>query len=86
MEKGLTAAIIAMIIITLVIIHCIMHSKHPVRSAFLSLIPGIIALLCVNLSSSLTGVFIPVSPMNLSVSAVLGIPGVTTLLILQRIL
>ncbi len=86
MEKGLTAAIIVAIILTLIIIHCIMRSKHPVRSAFISLTPGLIALVCVNLSSSFTGVFIPVSPMNLSVSAVLGIPGVTALLLLQRIL
>lgn len=86
MQIGLTAVIAAVIILTLIIVHCIMHSKHPVRSAFISLTPGLIAMLCINLSYTFTGVSIPVSPMNLSVSAVLGIPGVTALLLLQRIL
>lgn len=79
-------AICAVIMLTLIIIHAIMRSKHPVRSAVLSLIPGIIALICVNVTAFYTNVTLPVSPLSLSVSAVLGIPGVTCLLIIQRIL
>ncbi|MBR2177468.1 MAG: pro-sigmaK processing inhibitor BofA family protein [Clostridia bacterium] len=86
MEDWVIPAIGAVIFLTLVIVHAIMRSNHPVRSAVLSLIPGIAALICVNLASGLTAVAIPVSPLTLSTSAVLGIPGVTCLLILQRIL
>lgn len=63
-----------------------MNSEHPVRTAVISMMWGIIALVAVNLCSSFTGVSIPVSPMTLSFSAVLGIPGVTCLLLMQRIL
>lgn len=79
-------AIGAAIIILLIVIHIIMRSKHPVRGAFLSLLPGVCALAVVDLTSSWTGVSVPVSPMNLAVSAVLGIPGVTTLLIVCHLL
>ncbi len=86
MENMIIPAICAAVMLTLIIIHLIMHSKHPIRSSLLSLLPGIAALLCVNLISGYTNVTIPVSPLSLSVSAVLGIPGVTCLLIIQRIL
>ena len=79
-------AICAAVMLTLIIIHLIMRSKHPIRSSILSLIPGIVALMCVNLISGYTNVAIPVSPLSLSISAVLGIPGVTCLLIIQRVL
>ncbi len=74
------------VILFLIIIQVIMHSEHPVRSAFFSLLPGLAALLCINLLSTYTAVSVPVSPMSLAVSSVLGIPGVTALLIIQRIL
>ena len=86
METWLIITICGIILITLTVVHIIMRSTHPVRSAVLSLIPGIAALICVNLSSAFTNVSLPVSPMSLSVSAVLGIPGVTALLIIQKIL
>ncbi len=86
MENWVIPAICAAVMLTLIIIHLIMRSKHPIRSSLLSLLPGIAALICVNLISGYTNVTIPVSPLSLSVSAVLGIPGVTCLLIIQRIL
>ncbi len=86
MEKWIIPAICAAVMLTLIIIHLIMRSKHPIRSSILSLIPGIVALMCVNLISGYTNVAIPVSPLSLSISAVLGIPGVTCLLIIQRVL
>lgn len=86
MNKWIIAVICAAVFIVLVIIQKIMHSKRPVRMAVLSLLWGIIALICVNLCTFFTNVSIPVSPMTLAVSAVLGIPGVTCLLLLQRIL
>lgn len=86
MEKWLIILICFIILIVLIVIHCIMGVRHPIRSALVSLIPGPVALGCVNLLSIYTGVFIPLSPLTLSVSSVLGIPGVTSLLILRQIL
>lgn len=86
MSWWMIAIICTGIFLVLVIIQKIMKSAHPIRSAILSMLWGIIALVAVNICSSFTSVSIPVSPMTLSVSAVLGIPGVTCLLLLQRIL
>lgn len=74
------------VLLILIIIHVLMHSKHPVRSALFSLLPGVIALMCVNLTAFWTNVSVPVSPLSLSISAVLGIPGVTALLVIRNIL
>ena len=86
MNEWIIVGICFGVFIILVIIQKIMHSEHPVRTAVISMMWGIIALVAVNLCSSFTGVSIPVSPMTLSFSAVLGIPGVTCLLLMQIIL
>ena len=44
---------------------------------------GIVAMLAVNLTSSFTGVVLPVSLLSVGVSAGLGVPGVTLLLFLN---
>ena len=41
------------------------------------------ALLAVNLSGYVTGVHLPLNPLSIGVSAVGGIPGVTTMLLLN---
>lgn len=80
------AGICAGIFIILVIIQKISGSQTPVRSVILSMLVGILALIAVDLCSCFTNVYIPVSLLSLAVSSVLGIPGVSTLLILQMIL
>ncbi len=74
------------VFIILVIIQKIMRSSHPVRSAVLSSLLGILALAAVNLCAGFTSVWIPVSRLSLAVSAVLGIPGVTAMLMIHMIL
>lgn len=74
------------VFIVMVIIHAIMGSGHPFRSAVISAVIGIAALIAVDLCSGFTNVFIPISRLSLGTAAVLGIPGVTMLLILQMIL
>lgn len=78
--------ICAGVALVMIIIQKIAGAKTPVRATVLSMISGIAALIAVNLCAGFTDVFIPVSVLSLAVSAVLGIPGVTTLLILQMIL
>ena len=86
MEEYILPLSAACIFLALIIIQVIMKSKHPFRSALLSLLPGPAALLCVDMLQGFTSVCIPISPLSLSAAAVLGIPGVTALLIIQRIL
>ncbi len=47
---------------------------------------GFLALALVNLCSAYTGVFLPVSRLSVAVSGLLGIPGVTLMVILNAIL
>lgn len=61
----------------------IQKSRKPVSMAIAHIIIGIGAMVCVNLFSGLTQTSIPISPLSLSVSGTLGLPGVTTLLLLQ---
>ena len=76
MEEYILPLSAACIFLALIIIQVIMKSEHPFRSALLSLLPGPAALLYVDMLQGFT----------LSAAAVLGIPGVTALLIIQRIL
>ena len=75
--------IIAAGILAILVLRLISKDKRPVRSTLMSLLPGIAALAIINLTQPLTGVGLPVSRLSLSASALLGIPGVTSMLIIQ---
>ncbi len=62
------------------IIHKINKNKRPVKRALISILSGAAALAAVDLTSFFTGVYIPLSLLSITVSLVLGIPGVTALL------
>lgn len=70
----------------MVIIKKIMKSRHAVRSVVFSMLSGVAVLAAVNLCSAFTGVSMPVSRLSLAGAAVLGIPGVTAMLLLQLML
>ncbi len=74
------------IFICLVCIQVLIRSKHPVKKTIFNILIGIFSLIAVNISSTFTGVFIPVSLLSLGVAAVLGLPGVTMILMLNMIL
>lgn len=63
-------------------IHYAAKKKKPFLRAFLSMLSGVAVLTALNLTSSLTGVYIPVTQLSLTVSAVGGVPGVAVLAML----
>ena len=65
------------------IIQIISKNKKPIKSTFLSLSIGIISLVAVNISSTFTGVYIPISTLTVCSSAIGGIPAVTLMLIIN---
>lgn len=71
------------IFIGFAIIHKISKNKHPLKRALLSMCCGAGTLLAVNLSGSLTGVFLPVSLLSILISVIGGVPGVTLMLSLN---
>lgn len=60
--------------------HYISKSKHPFKRSLLSMAVGILTLVAVNLSGSVTGVYLPISLVSVCVSAFGGVPGVTLML------
>ncbi len=78
-----TVMVIGMIGLVFIMIHKLMGHHHPVRGAVLSMLCGILTLAVVNLCFCFTGVDLPVSRLSLAIAAVLGIPGVTAMLLLQ---
>ncbi len=77
--------IIAAAIVVMYILRRIAGDIHPLRNTVLGMLVGIAALTVVNLFSPLSGITMPVSLLSLTGSAVLGIPGVTSMLLLQVI-
>ncbi len=78
---------IGLIVFSTFIIFAVIHycgkNKSPFKRAFMSMCCGILTLLAVNLSGSLTGVYLPVSLLSILVSLIGGIPGVTLMLALN---
>ena len=78
-------AYIRRIFCALLVLHVAAGSKKPFRRALGSALNGLVALVLVNITGGFTGVTLPVSLLSLGVSAGLGIPGVTMLLLLNLI-
>ena len=76
-------ALIACFVVTIAISF---KTKHFLSSFFLSAVSGIGALLAVNLVSQATGVSIALNYITTTVSAFMGLPGVTAMVLSQLIL
>lgn len=59
---------------------------HIIRSVLLAALSGLLALTAVNLCSGFTGVWMPVSRLSVACAAILGVPGVIAMLLLQLLL
>lgn len=82
MQEYIIPVVCVISIISLLVVHIVMGSRKPFLSSILSLFPGIIVLIIINLTSAYTGVYVPVSPLTTGISALFGIPGITFLLII----
>ncbi len=56
------------------------------RKCLLSAVMGVLAMTAVNAASGFTGIMLPFSGLSLILSAVLGIPGVTGMLIINYLI
>lgn len=64
-------------------IHYASKKKKPFKRALLSMLIGIGSLCIVDLTASLTGVFVPVTKLTLLTSMAGGVPGVALLVLLS---
>ena len=61
------------------------RGKQPLRRLFVGAVQGLCALAAVNVAGAVTGVSLGISWLSLAAAGLLGIPGVTLLLLLQWI-
>ena len=80
------ALVVAGIILVMVLIRRISGDKHPFRGTAFSMFFGLLILAILNLCGGWTGTTIPVSRLSLAAAAFLGLPGITTMLLLQLLL
>ncbi len=78
------AVIVAYIIYS--IIFFIAKKKKPFKRAFLTMLFGFATLIIIDISGVYTGVYLPLSAFSVCVSAVCGIPGVASMLIISNIM
>ncbi len=64
-------------------IHYAAKKKKPFKRALISMLLGLAVLICVDLLSGLTGVYVPVTKLTLLVSAAGGVPGAALLVLLS---
>ena len=76
----------AAIFILLILIQVILKAQKPVGKTVTEMGIGLGSLLLVNIAGIFTGVTLPISVLSVSMAAVAGIPGVTTMLLLNLIL
>lgn len=73
-------------VIILFLINIILKAKHPVVKSVFSTASGIISLVILESFSSLTGLSLPLNLITLSTSAIFGLPGIGTMLVLNTLL
>ncbi len=73
------------IMLALILIHCLLRYKHPLANALKSAIPGTVCLFLLNAFGTFTGINMPINGTNLSISALLGIPGLGMITVLNTI-
>lgn len=81
MPLWINLVIVFIIFLLLFSIQLIVKEKHPFKKMLTSMIKGICTLIAVNIAGLFTGVMLPVSLLSLCVAAVVGIPGVTAMLL-----
>lgn len=72
-------------LVALVCVQVIIRTERPLKKAFNGVIKGVCTLLAVNLTGCFTGVTLPVSILSLCFAILGGIPGVTTMVILDML-
>ena len=86
MSDWITLIVCGIIFLLLFSIQIIIRAKNPLKKTFFSMLKGITTLVAVNILGVFTGVTLPVSLLSLAIAAVVGMPGVTAMLIFNAFL
>ena len=86
MSKGLLWSLITVFTLAFVFtISAFIRSGKPLKSIVVSAAQGIVSLFALNVVSSFTGIMVSVNIFTMIFSAVLGLPGVASLMIMKVI-
>lgn len=85
MSDGIFIAVICTAALLMLVLAKVSGGKHSIRRTLLCIGSGIAALCLVNAASAFTGIALPVSRLSLCVAGFLGLPGVTSMLIIQAL-
>lgn len=86
MSDWITLLICGIIFLLLFSIQIIIRAKNPLKKTLFSMLKGIATLAGVNILGVFTGVTLPISLLSLAIAAVVGMPGVTAMLIFNAFL
>ncbi len=86
MQGQTTVALICLIVSAVVMLCVFAKSRHFFRCLFLSALSGIGSLFAVNVLSQMTGIFIGINEITLTVSALGGIPSVILMLVTRYLM
>ena len=86
MSDWITLLICGIIFLLLCSVQIIIKAKNPLKKTFFSMLKGVATLAAVNALGAFTGVTLPVSLLSLAIAAVIGMPGVTAMLIFNAFL
>lgn len=84
MARVVLVAILSLLIFS--VIHFLGKKKKPLKRAFISVLTGPVLLIILNVIQSITGVLVPLTQLSFIVSAALGIPGVSLLVLTGAII
>lgn len=68
------------------LIYVLRKKKKPCLRAFGTMGIGVLTLILVDITGVFTGVYLPISALSLSVSAVGGLPGIAAMLVIENFL
>lgn len=80
------AGIITLTFLLFAAINFFAKNKKPFKRAFINMLLGVLSLIAVNIAGLFWNVGVGVSPLSLTISATLGVPGVAVMVIVKTLL
>lgn len=86
MPDWIILIICGIIFVFLFLVQLIIKEKNPLTKTVVSILKGIVTLFAVNILGIFTGVKLPISLLSLTIAAVAGMPGITSMLLFNAFL
>ncbi len=85
-DLNLISAGAVSVIAVLIVTHLILKTSYPIINSIKSALFGAVGIIILSASSAYTGINIPLNTVSIGLAAMLGIPGIGTIAILNTLL